>query len=436
MKVKKFLPQIVTAVLSILGLTFAFLFSKVTVKDFPFRLYEKMGMYFHSKDVCVITDDVSSFNGTHESFITLLKEFAYKDVIILNIVQAIIFSVIIFISLVLISDASSKTNYKWTAYLTAVLLPIVFLDFSNTSYFKTMFNNPLILTLLLLICAVLLQIYKRNSTGIFGIVSLFVITLLYSCLGNVQAITAIILGFLMIRLCKIAKTRMVGILSIILGSVIIIQSIVFAFTFKAYDYKQHLYNTVFLGITQHDSVTELGLDKKLDDFSNVYYGMKENEAEYDLENTFYSKTSYSDVIKYYLTHPIKATKIINNQIRLSQFSEYDYGFAPYSNFRKILSINLLYSVIIVAVYVSLSIIISKKYKNLKPISEFVSGISIMWFISIISTAVYCGNSDIAKNMYTSNILFDIMLISGLICGLRIIIHRQEEKKKEFGITHE
>lgn len=436
MKVKKFLPQIITAVLSILCLVCAFLFSKVSVNNFPFRLYEKLGMYYHNEHANVIIKDVVSYNGTHETFITLLKKFAYQDVIILSIIPAILFALIVFGALVVISDAASKTQYKWTAFIASVLLPVVFLDFSNTSFFRTLYINPLILTLLLVISAVFLQIYKRNSVGIAGIVTVFVLTVIYSCLGNVQAVTAVILGVLISRLYKIAKNNTAKILAITLGCIVIIQSVAFAFNYKAYDRKQHLYNAVFHGIAQYDSVTEIGLDGKLDDFKGVYYGMKENEAEYDLENTFYSKISYADVIKYYVAHPVNAVKIINNQAKLSQFHEYDFGFAPYSTLKKAFSLNLLYAFVIAAVYVVISTIVGRKYNKLKPVTEFLSGIALMWFISLIATAVYCGNSDVARNMYTYNILFDIMFLSAIIGGLRVIIHRQEEKKKEFGITHE
>ena len=436
MKFKKILPQLITAALSVVILICTFLFSKTVINNFPFTLYEKMGMYYHSENANVIIKDVSSFNGTHETFITILKKFAYQDSIVLNIVQAILFSLLILIALVLISNATSKTNYKWTAYIASVLLPVVFLDYSNTAFFKTLYINPLILTLLLLICAVFLMMYKKNSAGIFGITSVFIFTVIFSCLGNVQAITSIILGIIIIRLYKISKNNISKILSITLGIVIIIQSIAFSFTYKAFDYKQNLYNSVFYGVCKYDSVTELGLDEKLDDFKEVYYGMKENEAEYDRENTFYSKISYGDIIKYYVTHPVNALKLINNQARLSQFHEYNFGFTPYNTLKKSFSINLVYALIITVVYVLITTIVGKKYKKIKPVTEFISGIAIMWFISLIATSFYCGNSDIARNMYTYNILFDIMFLSGLIGGLRVVIHIQNEKKEEFGITHE
>ena len=68
--------------------------------------------------------------------------------------------------------------------------------------------------------------------------------------------------------------------------------------------------------------------------------------------------------------------------------------------------------------------------------EFFAGISVMWLISLIIGSVYFGNSDMAMVMTNYNVLFDILLLSVLIGGTRVVLHRQDEKKDEFGITHE
>ncbi len=436
MKIKKYLPQIITAVISILYLLCAFIFSKLSVSSFPFKLYEKMGLFYNSDSISGIANQTSSFNGTQEAFISILKKFAADKQVIFSISYAVIFAALITISLILISDAVAKNKYKWIAYTASVLLPLVFLDFSNTSFFKTLYINPLVLTLLLLLCTAFIRMYKNNSAGVFGIITASVIAVTYSCIGNVQAITAIAFGILIVLLCKISKNNLTKILSVVLGGIVVIQSIIFAFTFKPYDYEQHLYNSIFFGVAQYDSVTEIGLDKKLDDFKGVYYGMKENEAEYDLENTFYSKISHKDIIKYYLTHPINALKVINTQIRLAPFGEFDFGFAPYNSLRSVIPASLLISFVIALVYIIVSVNIAKAYNSLKPYTYFASAIATAWFVSLIASAIYCGNCDIARNMYTSSILFDIMLLTALIGGASIVIQRQNEKKKEFGITHE
>lgn len=435
MKAKKYLPQIVTAVISAIMLIFALLSYKVNIATYPFRLFEKLGLYYSNGNYGVISKGIS-FNGVYEAFVSLLKLLSVNAVVI-GIIPFIIFAGCLVVALVLISKSATKTDYKWTVYLCAVLLPVIFCDCANIAFFKTLYANPLILVLLLLTVSAFLNFYYKNTVGIAGIIIVTVLTLIYSWLGVTQAITAIVFGILIILLSKISKNNCSKILSIVLGAVVIVQCAVFTFNYKPYNYNQNLYNSVFFGIAKYDSVTELGLDKKFDDFKEVYYGMMENEAEYDLENTFYNKISYKDIAKYYVTHPSNAVKVINNQAVGSFYNDYDFGLTPYSSVKKMyIPMNFAIALIVMAVYVLLANIVGKKYNNVKPVAQFLSGISIMWFVSLIVTAIYCGNCDITSNMYTFNVLFDIMLLGGLIGGIRVILHRQDEKKNEFGITHE
>ncbi len=432
MKVKKYLPQIITAVLSAAMLVVVLLSSKINLSTFPFRLFEKLGIYFDNGSYGVM-NNIISLNGTHETFVSLLSVSSLLNVFIVFI----LFSVFLVVALTLISSSATKSSYKWTVYLCAVLLPLVFCDFSNLVYFKTVYSNPLILVLLLLITSAFLHFYYKNSVGIAGLVTVTVLTLIYIGLGVTQAITAIVFGVLIILLSKISKNKYSKIFSVILGIFIILQSVIFTFTYKPYDYKQNLYNSVFYGVAKYDSVTELGLDKKLDDFKEIYYGMKENEAEYDLDNTFYSKISYKDIVKYYITHPANAVKVINNQAVGAFYNDYEFGFTPYSSAKKMyLPMSLVIALAVTAVYILLANIICKKYNSIKPVAQFFAGISIMWFVSLVVTAIYQGNCDVTSNMYTFNVLFDILLVGGLIGGIRIILHRQDEKKSEFGITRE
>jgi len=435
MKFKKILPQLITAALSVVMLIYTLISSKISVGTFPFKLFEKLGIYYGDMGYGIMDKSIS-VNGSYETFVSLLKKLAVNDVIH-HMIPFTILAVLLVMALVMISKSASKSDYKWTVYLCAVLLPIVFCDFTNLAFFKTLYVNPLILVLLLLICGILMMMYNKNSAGIVGIISVGIVTIIYSLSGTVQAITAIILGIVILRLSKISKDKISKILSIVIGVVVIIQSFAFSLNYKAFDYQQSLYNSVFFGVCKYDSVTELGLDEKLNDFKEVYYGMMENEAEYDLENTFYNKMSYTKLIKYYATHPATAVKVINNQAKSAFYNDYDYGLTPFNSIKKLyIPLNLIIALVFTAIYIVVATIVGKKYSNIKPVAEFMSGIAFMWLISLVATAIYYGNCDITQNMYTFNVLFDIMIISGLIGGIRVVLHRQDEKKKEFGITHE
>ena len=436
MNFKKFLPQIITAGLSFIMVIYTVISANISINSFPFILFEKLGIYYGDTGYGLMNNDVS-FNGTHEAFISLLKNLAINGTIH-YLIPFVILSALLIVALVIISKAASKSDYMWTTYLCAVLLPVVFCDFTNLAFFKTLYPNAVILVLLLLICGILLTMYNKNSAGITGMIFVSVISIIYSLLGIVQSITAVVLGVIIIGLCKISKNKASKILSIILGVVVIVQSVAFTFNYKAFDYKQNLYNSVFFGICKYDSVTEIGLDEKLDVFKEVYYGTMINvRDDYNLEDTFYSKISYKDVIKYYITHPSNAVKVINNQAKSAFYNDYKFGFTPYSSAKKLyIPLNFIIALAFTMIYIVIATIIGKKYSNIKPVTRFMSGVAIMWLVSLIVTAIYCGNCDITQNMYTFNVLFDIMLLSGLIGGIRVILQGQDEKKEEFGITHE
>ena len=434
MKIKKFLPVITTAVLSVLLVIYAFFTVNFPEVKKPLSLFEKLGIYSYGSDYGIINNTFSS-NGTHEAFVSTLKTTA-DNFVFSGVLPFVILAVLFITALVIISAVSMKTEYKWTAYLCAVLLPIMFCDFTNLAFFKTLFINPLIIVLLLMICAVFLVFYYRKSVGIPGIITIFIVTLLYCCLGVVQAFTAIILGLLITRLYKLCRNKLSKIIAIVLGVIVILQSFFVIFTYKPVDYKQNIYNAVFFGVAKYDSVAKLGLDPKLDDFKEVYYGMKENVEEYDLENTFYNKISYTDIAKYYITHPVNACKVINYQASLSSMHEFDFGFSPYNFVKTRIPLNLLIVLVITIAYILITNILGKKYSNLKAVGEFFAGTSVMWLISLIIGSLYYGNCDMAMNMINFNILYDIVLLSALIAGIRVIMHRQDEKKEEFGITHE
>lgn len=437
MNIKKYLPQAVTLVLSAVLLIFAIASSSVKVDTVPFVLMEKTGVYTSGDGSSYgIMNDSFSLNGTHEALISIMKKAAANNTVN-AIIPTLLLGVLLIISLIYAVSSASKTSYKWTVILCAVLLPVVFCDFLNLVYFKTLFIYPLILILTLLICAAFNGFYKKEKAKAAPIILITAAVIIYSCLGTIQALTAIVFGVLIIRLSKLASGKTAKCLAAILGAVVVIQSLVFMASYKSVDYRQNLYNSVFYGVCKYDSVTELGLDKRLDDFREVYYGTKSNEQEYDLENTFYSKISYKKIIGYYVTHPVNFFKLLNENARAAFYTENDLPFNAYSTVKKLyVPTGLACVLVISAVYILVSVFIRKKYDNLKYVAEFSICLPVIWLLALIGAAVTNGACEIWSTMYTFNVIFDIMLVFALIGGIRIMLKSRDEKKKEFGITHE
>ena len=437
MKTKKFLPHIITAIMTFVLMILAITSSNLQVSSIPLKFMEKLGIYASDSGFSYgILNNAFSANGTHEIWGSIIKKMSVGGVIH-GIVPIIILFAILLVVLIFALNSATKTSYKWTTFLCAVLLPVVFCDFTNLAYFKTLHLQPLVLILLLLICTLFFRIYKNNKTSWASVITLAITVVAYSSIGTVQAVTALVLGLLIVRLFKLASTKGVKIFTIVLGSVVVLQSVLFISNYKSVDYERNIYNSVFFGVCKYDSVTSLGLDPKLDDFKEVYYGMMENEAEYDLQNTLYGKVSYKTLLKYYITHPSNTIKLVSNEAKAAFYTDNEYPFTPYSTAKKMyMPASLAMLLIIAIIYIAVAIFTGKKFPQLKFTCEFLCGLVVMWIVSLFATVIYNGNCDISTNVYTFNVLFDILLVCAATGGIRVMLKMRDHNKEKFGITNE
>ena len=437
MDIKKILPQITSAVLVIILLISALLSSSVGVKTAPFSLMEKCGIYQSEGGFSYGVSDGSFSAGTsHEALISIMKMFAAENTIS-GLVPYIFLSLLLIFAAIWAVNSASKTSYKWTTFLCAVLIPFIYCDFSNLAYFKTLYPYPVIMILILLVCAMFAGFYKKGKIGYAGIILIFTAVVFMSRIGVIQAVVSLVLGIAIIRLYKIAVSKPAAVLAVVFGAVAILQSVIFIFNTNGVDYRQGLYNSVFYGVCRYDSVTELGLDQKLDDFKEVYYGMKENESDYDLENSFYGKISYKKIIAYYAKHPVNFAKLLNDEAKAAFFNDSDMPFTFYSTLKKFyVPTGLLWVLLISLIYILVALFTGKKHGNLKPVSEYIALLPIMWILSLAAAVVLNGNCDIYMTSYTFSIIFDTMVMFAAIGGIRIMLKNRDDKKAQYGITHE
>ena len=178
-----------------------------------------------------------------------------------------------------------------------------------------------------------------------------------------------------------------------------------------------MYNAVFLGTANYESVTELGLDQELDELKGVFYSEEINQ-EYKLKQNFYNKINYHDIIKFYLTHPNALWGIINAassngfNIRLAyagNFTSPDLsgslanGFNIYSflkskmipnTFVFVLLVFILYFSIIFSLYFN-----KNTTKRRKVLLEALLGLGVGALISFIMPCMQTGMVDIGRSMF-------------------------------------
>lgn len=437
MKLKEKWPLLIVATVATVLLVFAIISSSVGVSTIPITFMEKMGLYSSDSGFAYGTlNNTISLDGTHETLISVMKNVAINGTIPALLPIALL-GVAFVLVLVLATISASKTSHSWTTYLCVALLLIVFCDFSNLAYFKTLHIYPLILILLLLICSLFSYFYKKEKVGVAGIILAFFAALAYSCLGNAQAVTSVVVGILLIRLYRLSSSKAASVLAVVLGAVLLVQSVAFAINYKPADYKQGLYNSVFYGVAKFDSVEVLGLDPKLNDFKEVYYGMKQDAEDYDLENTFYDKISYKKIMGYYITHPVNFIKLLNNEAKAAFYFESSMPFTLYSTVKKFYIPTGLPSFLVIAlVYILVSLFVRKKYPQFKFAGELSIGLVVMWLLALVSSVVLNGNCEIRTSTYTFNTIFDIMLVFAAVGGIRVMLKTRDENKEKFGITRE
>lgn len=436
MNVKKFLPHITACAITLILLAIT-LFSTVGVTTAPFSLMEKNGIYSSDSGFSYgVSGASASVETSHDALISLMKKTAFENVVS-GYVPFAFLSVALIIVMALAINSASKTSYKWTNYFAALLLPFIFCDFSNLAYFKTLYPYPLVLISLVLISAIFAGFCKNERAGYVTIVLFSAAVLFFSRLGAAQAVIALVLGIFIISLCKAAVSKPAALLSVILGIAVMAQSITFLLTLNTDDYKQNLYNSVFFGVCKYDSVTALGLDENLDDFADVYYKTKDNEADYKLEETFYSKISYKNIIGYYFTHPSNFFKLLNSEAKAAFFTESDMPFNVYGNIKKFyIPTGIFWVLLISAVYAIVCVCIGKKHKRFRHICGFAAALPIMWILSLVSAVIINGNCDIHESAYMFGVIFDIMVAFAAIGGIRVMLKNRDEKKALYGITHE
>lgn len=437
MKINRFFPHIITGIITVILLLVAMLTPSLVADTIPFKVLENTGIYSSDSGFFYgLANNGFSFNGTHEFFISVLKKLAVNNTLS-GLVPIFLFSLKLIAVLIFAVHSANKTKYKWTTLFCAILLPIVFCDFTNLVYFKGLHHYPLVMLSLIFIFSSFVNFYKREQAGSIGIIITAISIIFFSFIGVEQAVIGIVFSLFLIRLYKMSSSKKSSILAIFLGIAILIGNCSFVLNYKSADYNRNLYNAVFFGVAKYDSVTKIGLLKELDDFKEVYYGMMENESEYDLEENFYNKISYKDVIKYYVTHPKKAYKLINNEAKAAFYTHNNYTFTPYSTVKKLyLPSGLPFILLIAIVYFLVTLFVGKKHTKYKHFTEFLGGICIMWIISIITTTILNGNCDITHNVYTFNIIFDLLFVSAAVGGIRIMLERSEDNKTKYGITKE
>lgn len=352
----------------------------------------------------------------------------------------VIYSVMFLLGLFLIVRNISGNSIVVKA--ASVIIPLfVFCDLAYTGSFMSLYEEPFIFSVLMLFIGLLLDAHKKGGiTWLRGIA----IALCGTAFGTVNimtAVTAVILGIAVILFCNMGKEIQAG----ICGALIIILSVVFMYTYVPADRNRNLYNSVFFGVCNYDSVTELGLGGSLDELKGVPYSQQVVQS-YDLENRFYNDINYSDVIGYYAAHPKSFVDALSNPPGNygSVWTGYTSGAGEsgtaaltlYSTLKSKLLGKTLSGIgtWLFIYYVLLIVTYKNADKKRRVFLNLLILPGVVGLLSLLFPVILSGTCGFGKNMFIFNICLDFMVFISIVGGVWELLRRRRDVRDRYGVT--
>ncbi len=280
-------------------------------------------------------------------------------------------------------------SYKGIAM---VAMALVLCTKKYLAYLFTVLPFGGMFTFLISIFALLIAISVSKKVNIGTILFVTVLTLLFACYNNVTAIISIIIGILIARICR----NKIG---FAMGGVAVIVSIIFAFTYKGVEYLDVIKSGVENGINLYGSGTA---------------------------------SSYTDLVMYYVKHIPDAVKHVQSLINNAFYNPPTAPFAIINKAKAIIiptNIWIFTGVIIAVIAYCVSI-----YKKYPKTAELVIGLCLMSGIALKIPGFLYGISNLDKNLLLFNLVFDILITTGIVGICYITTQNKKDFKEKYGAT--
>lgn len=263
-----------------------------------------------SKELNVIANAVSGRPLTDYD----IKYMALLYVFMLSVAALVIFTFF----------ADNKLKLQLAVFVFYIFM---FCDAGYLLYFNSFYGEPLQYTSLMLLVAFGLMIYKRPSLP--KVIGFFISLYFFagSKLANIPySLLVALLSLGMMILSKNKRFKLGVVICSVLCSAMIAG---LYFSIPAWMNRDTTYQSVFFGITK-DSKTpiadlaELGVDSKYAVLANTHAYMDESEYPIDIKSEqfvkdFYDKVSKTDIVSYYLKHPVRLVRELSFAIENSAY---------------------------------------------------------------------------------------------------------------------
>ena len=203
-----------------------------------------------------------------------------------------------------------------------------------------------------------------------------------------------------------------------------------------------------MGVAKYESVSELGLNPKLDELSGQFYsdGLIER---YSLKQEFFDKISYGKITGFYLTHPSAFFGGLNSAVKnafalrpayLGNFMEESgmegeqaKGFSLYSLIKSTFVPNtVVFMMVFFILYFGVLIYLYASEKEKRPLIEIMLGISVSAILCLKLPLILSGEFELGRSLFTFGIFFDLMILLAVVAGGRYMKQRRRLLQEKYG----
>ena len=318
---------------------------------------------------------------------------------------------------------------------------IIFCDIGYTSYFNSLYGEPVTLVFLLLMAGMALALATEEKPAVWMLI-LFILGAFFFAGAKVQNSPAgLLAALLIIRLALFRKDQIWRITSMIAAmSVVAVSLACYASVSK--DIKIcNKYQSVFYGILKGSpdpagDLEELGLDPSLAVLAGTNYFMESYPVDIkapEFKEMLYDKISHTKVVGFYIRHPQRLLQKLEiaaeNGFQLKQgFGNYEKYpgiqykqtsniFGLWSDFKmKVLPHTLLFTCIF---FITSWMVLFMEYARAgnartRFFIEFMGFIALMGVTQFILPILGDGEADLSKHLYLFNICFDLLSAAGVM----------------------
>lgn len=336
---------------------------------------------------------------------------------------------------------SSRKQFGVAAMITAISFIIIFCDTGYTSYFNSLYGEPVTFVFILLMAAMAMTISAEEKPSVWMLLIFSSAAILFAGAKVQNSPAGILCALLFLRLAFIRRDRAWRRLAYGSAAAVILISVV-CYTSVSRDIRTcNKYQTVFYGVLKGSEdpagdLMELGLDPSLRVLAGTNYFMEDYKLDIrsaGFKNMIDENVDHFKIAAYYLRHPGRFIEKMGiaaeNGFRLNQgmgnyekspgiaYKQATEVFSRWSSFKlgvlphTLIFIAAFYSVVLLVLIYEYSRTSNAKERFL---IEFFGFLLLAGIIQFVLPVIGDGEADLSKHLFFFNLCFDMLFAASLV----------------------